>query len=168
METKFEISFQDTEEMYCRLFNRLYFKRYVAYAAGFALFTAWLVYLWIRSQWLMYGGMALIFAIGIVWYLQYPRSMGKKNYKSRLEHLRGQEPRIQMSFGADIHVDEEGSGSTLSYDKIAHVYLLKDMLILVMSYQSAFFAPYDGLTKGTKEELIAFLETRCTEAKFHR
>ena len=168
MEPIFEISFRDTEEMYAQLFRRLYGKRYLIYGISFAVFTLWMVYLWIVNQWILYGGMALVFAVGTFWYLTYPTQMGKQNYRHRLNHLAGKEPHIRMTFDRDIHVSDEGPGSTLSYDRVAKVYLLKDMFIFVMSYQSAFFAPYDGLTKGTREELIAFLEQQCPQAKFYR
>lgn len=167
MEPQFVISFQDTEEMYCRLFTRLYSRRYMIYAIFFVLFSLWMGFLWLINWEWLYGVMMTIFVIGAVWYQNYPRSMGRKNYKQRTEHLNGKEPSIRMEFADEIRVIEDGSASSLSYSKVARMYFDAEMLIFVMEYHSAYFAPYSGLQEGTAEELIAFLQEKCANAKFY-
>ena len=167
MEPQFVIAFQDTEEMYCRLFTRLYSKRYMVYAVFFVLFSLWMGYLWLINWEWLYGVMMTIFVIGAVWYQNYPKIIGRKNYKQRLEHLRGKEPSIRMEFGDEILVTEDGSSSSLSYSKVARMYFDAEMLIFVMEYHSAYFAPYSSLKGGTTDELMAFLQKKCTNAKFY-
>ena len=167
METRFEMSFQDSEEMYCKLFARLYGKRYMVYAIFFVLFALWMGFLWFLNREWLYGIMMTIFVVGAVWYMHYPAMMGRKNYKSRLEHLRGGEPSIRVAFGDEILVEEDGSGKSLSYERVASFYTNEGLLIFVMQYHSAYFAPLSCLTGGTKEELFAFLKEKCPNAKFH-
>jgi len=109
-----------------------------------------------------------VFVVGAIWYQNYPRNMGSKNYKSRIEHLNGKEPSIRMEFGEEIRVTEDGSSSSLSYNRVSRVYDEGDMLIIVMEYHAAYFAPVVNVTGGTGEELRAFLREKCTRAKFYK
>ena len=166
METRFEITFQDTEEMYCRLFSRLYGKRYMVYAIFFVLFAIWMGYLWLINWEWLYGIMMTVFLVGSAWYMNYARNMGMKYYKQRLEHLRGKEPSLCMKFGEEIQIVEDGSPTSLSYSRVARVLFAEDLLILVMEYKTSYFAPVSRLAEGTPDELIAFLREKCTNAKF--
>ncbi len=168
METRFEITFHETVEMYGQLFRRLYFKRYAIYAMGFVIFALWMGYQWYLTRSVLYSGLTIIFLIGATWYLCYPKSMAEKNYKSRLKHMRGEQTDIRVCFGQEeIHMTEAGSDSTLSYNRIARFYFEKEILIFIMEYKSAFFVPYEGLTGGTKDDLMNFLMEKCPTAKFY-
>ena len=168
METRFEITFQETVEMYGQLFRRLYSRRYIAYAMGFVAFALWMGYQWYLTKSILYSGLMIVFLIGAVWYLCYPKNMAEKNYKKRVKMMRGTQTDIHVRFGEEeIHMAEDGSSNALSYNRIAKFYFENEIMIFIMDYKSAFFVPYEGLVGGKKDDLMNFLIEKCPTAKFY-
>ena len=132
----------------------------VIYAIGAAAF----LYLGIEwNSWLLIFG-AVAYVGLFVRQFFWSASFAKKNLKSKLDYYNQENPPLTYRFLDDhFEVSDIDSWNSTPYDKIDAVTQLKSCLVVNVRNKGGFAISLDGFQKGTPEELIDFLRTKCPQ-----
>lgn len=108
---------------------------------------------------------AAVYVVLAVWYWLLPYRVAKKAYKSMLKIHDGDIPPTTVRFGEKIFFDAGTSTSEMAYNKLKSVSLRNDCILIRNEVGGVYLIANDGFTKGTKQELLAFLKEKCPQLK---
>ena len=164
MEPIFENITIETEQLLKEYIRFMHSKRIrlnkVIYAIGAASF------LFLGIEWnswlLIFGAVAYVglFVRQFFW----SASFAKKNLKSKLDYYNQENPPLTYRFLDDhFEVSDIDSWNSTPYDKIDAVTQLKNCLVVNVRNKGGFAISLDGFQKGTPEDLVEYLRTKCPQ-----
>ena len=165
MEYLIENVYIDSEKLLRQVYEKILRKRQVL----------WTVTMAVMSVLFLFGGVVLkdaLYQVGAagymalaVWFWLLPRRMARKAHKKMLKFYDGVIPETVVRFGETITLTQADRFTTIPYNKLKRVSVLKDCLLLHDEIGGVYFLSNDGFTKGGKQDMLALLKEKCPNVK---
>ena len=165
MEYTIENVYVDSEHLLRQAYGHILRKRQILLTVTSAILGVLFAFAWIvleRTIWLL---LAVVYVALAVWYWFVPYRTAKKVYKKMLKIHDGDIPPTTVRFGEKIFFDAGTSTSEMAYKKLKSVVFCNDCILIQNEVGEAYLVANDGFTKGSKQELIAFLKEKCPQLK---
>ena len=165
MEYHIESIFVDTENLMRQAYGKILRKKQILWTAVMIVLGVLFAFIGIILNKTAYLLGAVAYAAMAVWYLLWPYRAGRKAYKNMLKYYDGTIPEVVVRFGETITFTQRDSVTTIPYNKLKQVSILKDGVMLHNELGGGYVVANGGFTKGSKQEMLALLREKCPNAK---
>ena len=166
MESLFENVYTDTKESVRELFAQRYkVIRWIflpLFSVEAVIFLLGLLLVDPKRYWFLF----LVCAAGACYYFFLPRIQTGRYFRHMMQHYDGAIPETRVIFTEeDITIWFGQDCSHVPYNKITSVYFGKHILLLRAGKVMSATLMQDAFVKGSKEELVKFLQAKCPNLK---
>ena len=165
MEYTIENVYVDTEKLVRQMHKKLLRKRSVFWTSAMAVMGFLFLFVGLVLDRTAYLWGAAAYAALAVWYLFMPYRTSKKAYKKMLQYYDGNILETVVRFGDAIVFTQGDTVSSIPYNKLKQVSFLDDCILLHNEVGGVYLLANDGFTKGSKQEMLAFLREKCPNLK---
>lgn len=165
MEYTIENVYVNSERLLRQAYGYVLRKRRIFLTVTSVILSILFAFAWIVLERTVYLVAAVVYVALAVWYWLLPYRVAKKAYKSMLKIHDGDIPPTIVRFGEKIFFDAGTSTSEMAYNKLKSVSFCNDCILIQNEVGSAYLLANDGFTKGSKQELMAFLKEKCPQLK---
>lgn len=165
MEYLFENIYVDTEKLLRQTYKKILKKKVLIWTAVSVVMGLLFLFAGVVLDKPVYRWGSLIYVVLAVWYLLWPHRIARKAYKNMLKFYDGVIPETVVRLADAITLTQGETVTTIPYNKLKQVSILDDCLLLHNEIGGAYIVSNDGFTKGTKQEMLAFLKEKCPQLK---
>ena len=165
MEYLFENIYVDTEKLLRQTYQEILKKKVLIRTAIAVVMGLLFLFAGVVLDRPVYRWGSLIYVVLAMQYLLWPYRVARKAYKDMLKLHDGTIPSTIVRFGDKITLSQGDTFLTMPYSKLKTVSFLKDCILLHNEVGGCYIVANDGFTKGSKQELAAFLREKCPQLK---
>lgn len=169
-EVLFECRFTETEERTVELVGRIMKARRVILMILIAPIALWFVWSAVEEilfgQGFFYTALSVVYVLLFLYLIFQSRITAKIHFRRTMKFYNGTMPEAHYVFtGQEILSHYGDQQIRIPYDKLNRVLISKHLMILFAQKYARVAFPKDSFTKGTYEEFLVFLRTRCPDLK---